>query len=111
MNKMKTIYISGKVTNLDEAATEKRFKEAERYLFNKGYQALNPILYVTELIKRGKVDKDDRDAIMRELVAVMVRCDTIYILDGWNGSEGVEQELKVARAMGFEVIFENQNKI
>ena len=105
---MKTIYISGKVTDLCEEATEKRFKEAEEYLESKGHNTFNPI----EFVKTGGMYKNDRDSIMRNLIAAMVVfCDTIYMLDGWNDSEGANQELKVARAMNFEVIFENEGKI
>ena len=109
---MKTIYISGKVTNLCEEATEKRFKEAEEYLRSKGHTVIDPVDLINSLIKAKEIDKDDRNDIMRYLISVMViHCDTIYMLDGWQDSEGANQELKVARAMNFEVIFENENKI
>ena len=109
---MKTIYISGKVTNLCEEATEKRFKEAEEYLLSKGHQVINPVEDIKELTEEKLLDKDNRDGIMRDLIATLVlACDTIYMLDGWQDSEGANQELKVARAMNFEVIFENEGKI
>lgn len=109
---MKTIYISGKVTYLCEETTEKRFKEAEEYLLSKGHKVVNPFDCIKKEIENGYVDKNDRETIMRDLIATLVlACDTIYMLDGWNDSEGANQELKVARAMNFEVIFENEGKI
>lgn len=45
---------------------------------------------------------------MRADIALLLGCDCIYMLRGWELSKGAKLELDVASSCGLEVMFENQ---
>jgi hypothetical protein len=45
---------------------------------------------------------------MRADIALLLGCDYIYMLRGWELSKGAKLELDVASSCGIEVLFENQ---
>lgn len=43
---------------------------------------------------------------MRAGITDLVKCDTIYVLKGWENSDGATLELTIARSLGMQVIYE-----
>jgi hypothetical protein len=41
-------------------------------------------------------------------INILRRCDAIYIMTGWENSKGARWELKVARAIGLKVYWEDR---
>lgn len=77
-----------------------RFAAAEAALREKGYDVLNPATMNARLADapRGKM--------MALCRAELECCDAIYMMRGWEGSEGARQEYVWAHKMGIEVAVE-----
>lgn len=90
----KRVYISGRIKGIEPAESQRRFNEAEAYLNSMGYEAVNPWALAAQ---RGHQDWG-RHVIgdLRELR----RCDSIYMLEGWNFSTGANIEWLFARGEG-----------
>lgn len=49
-------------------------------------------------------DGTSRDTWILGDMAILQRCDAIYMMDGWERSEGATDELKMARDIGLPVL-------
>lgn len=95
----KKIYISGAIAHHDLQERKKTFDMAEHYLDLKGYEPVNPF-------NNGlPADAHWRDH-MRADIALLLQCDCIFMLQGWELSKGAKLELDVASSCGIEVLFE-----
>ena len=97
----KKVYISGAIAHHDLEERRNAFLNAERYLGLKGYKPVNPF-------KNGLPDGAHWREHMRADIALLLGCDCIYMLSGWELSKGAKLELDVASSCGIVVMFENQ---
>lgn len=97
----KRVYISGAIAHHDLEERKETFREAERFLALKGFDPVNPF-------KNGLPDDAHWRKHMRADIALLLGCDSIYMLRGWELSKGAKLELDVASSCGLEVMFENQ---
>lgn len=97
----KKVYISGAIAHYDLEERKAAFGNAERFLALKGYEPVNPF-------KNGLPDEAHWREHMRADIALLLGCDYIYMLRGWELSKGAKLELDVASSCGIEVLFENQ---
>ena len=97
----KRVYISGAIAHHDLEERRAAFGEAERFLLLKGYDPVNPF-------KNGLPAEAHWREHMRADIALLLGCDRIYMLRGWELSKGAKLELDVASSCGIEVWFENQ---
>jgi hypothetical protein len=93
MNNMK-VYISGAITNNPDY--EQQFKEAEKYLISLGYAVINPVKNL------GFTYKEYIDMALNELM----HCDAIYMMKGYKESKGALLELKYAKTIDMEIMYE-----
>ena len=95
----KKVYISGAIAHYDLEERKAAFGNAERFLALKGYNPVNPF-------KNGLPDEAHWREHMRADIALLLGCDYIYMLRGWELSKGAKLELDVASSCGIKVLFE-----
>lgn len=93
------VYISGAIAHYDLQERKQAFDMAERYLVMKGYAPVNPF-------KNGLPDEAHWREHMKADIAMLLECDFIYMLQGWELSKGAKLELDVASSCGIKVLFE-----
>lgn len=94
------VYISGAIAHHDIDERRRAFGDAARFLDLKGFEPVNPF-------DNGLPEDADWREHMRADMALLIGCDRIYMLGGWEKSKGAKLELDVASSCGIEVMFEN----
>jgi len=97
------IYISGAIAHLDLNERKKAFQKAEEMLKKCGYCPINPFC-------NGLPENADWREHMKADIGLLLNCESIYMLKGWELSKGCKLELDVATSCGIKVIFERKNK-
>lgn len=93
------VYISGRITDLPFDEAKQAFDKAEQSLKEQGYSVVNPI-------KNGLDNSASWAEHMREDLKMMLDCDTIYMLRGYELSRGAMIEKNLAESLGFRVLYE-----
>ena len=105
---MKTIYISGPMTNITDGNMH-AFDEAEKQLKQLGYEVINPHKTSEELNIRfsemGKVPTYE-DYLREDIIQMLENCDAVLVLPGWRLSKGSKLEIANALACGIDVFFD-----
>jgi len=94
-------YISGPITGIDQAEASYRFMQAEARLRRRGIPAINPMAAMETLPPLT------HEQYMTICFAMMESCSTIYMLRGWEKSDGAKQELKRAIQRGMKIMVEH----
>lgn len=89
------IYIAGPMTGLP-GYNLLAFAEAAERLRQLRFDARNPG-------HRGVIDGYGWQDYMRDGVRMLLDCDAVALLDGWEGSRGASLEVHVARALSLPV--------
>lgn len=93
------MYISGAIAHHDINERRQTFAKAARRLRAMSYEPVNPF-------DNGVPhDAHWRDH-MKADIALLLDCDLIYMLHGWEMSKGAKLELDVASSCGIEVTYE-----
>lgn len=92
---MYKIYIAGPISSNGNYIND--FKQAEEKLKAKGYAVINPVKNL------GFSYKDYIDMGLCELM----KCDSIYMLKGWELSIGAKLERHYAITIGMDIIYES----
>jgi hypothetical protein len=90
------VYIAGRITGLPDY--QERFAKAAQQLTNDGHQPVNPALL-------GSGDRP-WTWYMKRALQLMLGCDAVYMLTGWEDSRGAPLELYVAVNCGMTVMHE-----
>lgn len=98
MGKVK-IYISGPIAHYDLHERKHAFLMAKERLESQGYDPVNPF-------DNGVPDNAHWREHMRADIAMLLKCDAIFMLPGWELSKGCKLELDVASSCGIAVIIE-----
>lgn len=112
----RSIYIAGPMTGISEFNFP-AFDKARDRLIAEGWAVVSPAdldrafgfdptLYEDDCVMP---EKFLAEAIRRDLEHIQ-KCDAIYLLDGWEKSNGALAELGVAKWMGMEVVYETPAK-
>ena len=100
----KVIYVSGKITGTSDYTD--RFSAAEDRLIAEGYEVLNPVRTGKWLERYLAPEKPTWVQDMKAAVAAMMEADYIYMMRGWNQSKGARLEHFLARALNYNIIYE-----
>lgn len=85
------VFISGPMSKLEESESRKLFKTAETYLKSKGHRPVNP-WDVFDILGEGLTNEEYQTVDN----ALLKLCDGIYMLDGWEDSNGAMKEYALA---------------
>jgi len=94
------VYISGKITGLAKKESELKFKEASDYIASFGHTPINPVDLFPSNPTWSYAD------YMREDIRELIYCDAIYMISNWQTSKGAILELRIAKALGLKVIYQ-----
>lgn len=99
------IYISGGITNVPDYS--KRFATADARLRNEGHEPINPAAIGESLqsLIPFELEYDDFMAVDEILLRM---CDGIYMLRGYEKSEGAKRELQIATKAGMKIFYEDK---
>lgn len=82
------VYISGAITGRPTEEYKTQFNEAERRLWDEGYETINPAKL--DLICPDTFEHGD---YMDICMVFLKKCDAIYMLPGWQKSAGAQEEI------------------
>ncbi len=85
------VYISGPMSNMKDLNFE-AFCQAENALRAKGHDPIKP--------HDIKSEHDTWESHMKADIAVMLACDAVCFLQGWENSRGCLVEVPLAKALG-----------
>ena len=100
---MRTVYISGKMTGLEESEYKEIFRNAEMFYRACGYEVVNPC-NISEIVLQRKPDASYEDFMAEDLRALR-SCTHIAMLEGWESSTGAKREKAEAERLGLEIMF------
>lgn len=102
-NRKNVIYISGAISGLPRQEYIKRFADAEQKLIKYGYKVVNPtkLLPSRHLWVYGLLGY--KITLLYDLWHLM-KCNGIYMLDGWEHSKGARLEKATAEIFGLKAI-------
>ncbi len=87
------IYICGPISGLDIEIAREQFEEAERMITSAGHEAVNPM-------KNGLPVEVDWKVHMKRDIALLIECDAIATMRGWEGSRRARLEVEIAKGLG-----------
>lgn len=94
----KKVYISGKITGMEEEAAM-LFEKAEQHLLSLGYEPVNPMKLNHD---HGLTWSD----YMRVDIIALCCCGKVYMLKNWLSSKGAKLEHEIACELDHEIIYE-----
>ena len=92
------VYISGAITGTDDYM--ERFAAAEKDLISQGYTVINP-----SKVNSNLPEGISYDEYMQVSMCLLQLCDAIYMLEGWQESNGANMELKRAKELDLLVLY------
>lgn len=100
------VFISGPMTGI-EGYNFPKFNRYETILTEKGYEVVNPV-HICKKYKEKEVLASTKvfNQMVNEELQELVKCDAIFLLDGWNESEGSKLELENALMHDLKIITE-----
>lgn len=99
---VKLIYLSGPISGTHDYIA--RFARAETKLQDE-WRVMNPaaVIYVLPEL--------DYETIMRIDTVLLLQCDAIYMMEGWEDSAGCQLEYTTAVDAGITVYYESEDKL
>lgn len=108
----RTAYVAGPMRGIPLYNFPAFHEAAARYRAA-GFHIFNPAQMDEEAGVFGNTDPLPpgfmRDAMRRDLLAIIDHCDTIILLKGWEKSSGVKAELALANVLGLTVIYDGES--
>lgn len=112
---MTTVYVCGPMSGYPEH-NEPAFRDAARYLTDLGHQVVVPH-DVAAMEHEGACPPSHPGTttgthaaacfLRADLVHMLLYCDVVYVLRGWEASVGARLEVQVAATCGLELEFES----
>lgn len=104
------IYIAGPMEGIPGCNFDE-FDAAAKRLRDKGFCVINPAeIERSRMNGRDILPIDEVRQIMDEEIEIIRRCDTIYLLRGWENSRGAKRELHTALEHRLQIMLESENE-
>ena len=116
------VYVCGKMTGLPEYNYPKFIEVAEN-LRQKGFTVYNPVDAQVDLETIHEVDnfmfnrltgekpveeaRFEWEDYMKASLKMMLECDIVYVLDGYEDSRGANVEIQLAKQLGMYIVTES----
>jgi Domain of unknown function (DUF4406) len=94
---MNKVYISGPMSNIMHFNFPK-FNEAAYHLRQLGFEVINPA-------ENGHASDKKWEDYLRADIKMLVDCQRIYMLPGWQDSRGARLEFMIAEELGLEIMY------
>ena len=110
---MRVIYIAGKYrgkTNWDTVQNIRHAEGVSRDLWAKGWAVICPHKNTALMDGLGDSPEGDHLLWLTGDLAILERCDAIYMLDNWKTSVGAMAEFELAKKLGLEIYYEERIK-
>lgn len=95
---MTKYYLAGPMAGIPERNFP-LFKRAADWLRSRGYEVMSPAELNLEYLGKG------RSVCMRRDIEFVMQCDSIFLLPGWQESQGAITEYAVATQLGLTTYF------
>lgn len=95
------VYISGPITGLPLETVYNNFTNAEVRLLEQGYEVVNPL-------NNGLPRESTWNEHMRADLKLLLDCDAIYLLKGYQNSKGAMIEYDLAIKLGYYIIIRTE---
>ena len=92
----KIVFVSGAITGVE--GYRKVFAAAEQWLLEQDCTVLNPAVLPASGL--------EWEAYLRITKAMVREADIVYVLQNWERSRGVKEEVELAERLGKEIIYE-----
>lgn len=105
----KKVYISGPMRGV-ENYNRPKFNEWERKIWEGGlYEPVNPMRIGDEIARPEGIERNPEllQKVFNADIRELTHCDAIFLLNGWEKSEGAQKELQYALANGKAVMLES----
>lgn len=99
--KRKIVFLSGAITGVD--GYKQIFADAEQRLLEQDCTVLNPAVLPPSGL--------EWEAYLRITKAMLREAEVVYVLQNWEHSRGVKEELNLAAHLGKEIIYEPRDAI
>lgn len=93
------IYLSGQISGTELSYTRKRFGDVADTLHALGHEVTNPLC-------NGLSETDPWEEHIAKDIINLIDCEGIYMLQGWEDSQGARIEHAVAKELGKAVFYE-----
>lgn len=106
MDKTKVIYVAGKYRGISANEVWENIAHARaeaRKLWLKGWACICP--HTNSLFMDG-ADGETDNLFMEGDLEILRRCDSIFLLNNWQESEGAMREYELAVSLGLEIFYE-----
>lgn len=91
------IYVAGPITGVE--GYRQNFEKACEYLVDEGYEVASPTWFDAQ----GEMLQWGWNEYMRATIQMMLNCDGVALLDGWEKSKGAQVEVDLANKIGIPV--------
>ncbi len=102
---MTLVYIGGPITGHTDL-NKPAFDAAEEQLVNEGYIVFNPHSIPAPEAPLNLDEKGIWRYYMRYCVRELAKCDELYLLAGWQNSDGAVWEYRIANMLGMPIKYQ-----
>ena len=93
------IYLSGQISGTELSYTRKRFGDVADTLRALGHEVTNPLC-------NGLSEADPWEEHIAKDIINLIDCEGIYMLQGWEDSQGARIEYAIAKEIELKVMYE-----